>query len=256
MTISTVRCPFCFSEKEAEAPVCPTCNRDTEIPASLRKELEDLVKMRDRLRDELIEKEARLSARLPWIKALSDAGGTCNGWANQIGLPRAADRMHRSAVRTRSDGVSVLRRDHQGRSRRRIAGAISALSGPSFSKSRTWSPNWIACSGGSTASIRGSRCTDLQRPGDPKAYAGSAHIMRNGKAPRGPQVGRAAVPRTAAPNMVLARPERPPVCLAARGAIWGNSVHGLMIAVLDQLVGIPVHVVESELVGRDRKSVV
>ena len=76
MTISTVRCPFCFSEKEAEAPVCPTCNRDTETPASLRKELEDLVKMRDRLRDELTEKEARLSARRPWTKGISDAGGT------------------------------------------------------------------------------------------------------------------------------------------------------------------------------------
>jgi hypothetical protein len=75
MTISTVRCPFCFSEKEAAAPVCPTCNRDTEIPASLRKEHEDLLRMRDRLRDELAEKEARLKARRPRREPIPDAGG-------------------------------------------------------------------------------------------------------------------------------------------------------------------------------------
>ena len=34
-----MRCPFCFSEKEPEAPVCQTCNRDTEIPASLLKSI-------------------------------------------------------------------------------------------------------------------------------------------------------------------------------------------------------------------------
>jgi len=60
MTTSTVRCPFCFSEKEAAAPVCPTCNRETEIPASLLKEHQDLIRMRDRLREELAKKEARL----------------------------------------------------------------------------------------------------------------------------------------------------------------------------------------------------
>lgn len=61
-----MRCPFCFSEKVAEAPVCRTCNRDTEIPSSLRKEREDLVRMRDRLRQELAEKEARLRSRGLW----------------------------------------------------------------------------------------------------------------------------------------------------------------------------------------------
>lgn len=76
MTPSTVRCPFCFSEKEAAAPVCPTCNRETEIPASLRKEHEDLIRMRDRLRDELAEKEARLFARRRWPAGGTDAGGT------------------------------------------------------------------------------------------------------------------------------------------------------------------------------------
>jgi len=76
MTISTVRCPFCFSEKEAAAPVCPTCSRDTEIPASLRKEHEDLLKMRDRLRDELAEKQARLEVRRQRKKPGSNAGGS------------------------------------------------------------------------------------------------------------------------------------------------------------------------------------
>ena len=75
MTTSTVRCPFCFSEKEADAPVCPTCNRETEIPASLRKEHEDLIRMRDRLRDELAEKEARLIARRRRPTGGPDAGG-------------------------------------------------------------------------------------------------------------------------------------------------------------------------------------
>jgi hypothetical protein len=69
-----MRCPFCFSEKEAEAPVCPTCHRDTEVPATLWKEREDLVRMRDRLRDELAEKEARLYARR-LRKRTPDAGG-------------------------------------------------------------------------------------------------------------------------------------------------------------------------------------
>ena len=70
-----MRCPFCFTEKEEDAPVCPTCNRDTEIPPSLRKEHADLVQMRDRLLAELTEKEARLRRRrLPLAKA-SEAGG-------------------------------------------------------------------------------------------------------------------------------------------------------------------------------------
>lgn len=70
-----MRCPFCFSEKEADAPVCPTCNRDTDVPATLRKEREDLMRMRDRLRDELAEKEARLDARRLRRKRTPDAGG-------------------------------------------------------------------------------------------------------------------------------------------------------------------------------------
>ena len=70
-----MRCPFCFSEKAAEAPVCPTCHRDTDVPVTLRREREDLVRMRDRLRDELAEKEARLYARRLRRKRTSDAGG-------------------------------------------------------------------------------------------------------------------------------------------------------------------------------------
>ncbi len=67
-------CPFCLSDKDAAAPVCPTCNRETEIPASLRKEHEDLIRMRDRLRDELAEKEARLYAGRR-ARRSPDAGG-------------------------------------------------------------------------------------------------------------------------------------------------------------------------------------
>jgi hypothetical protein len=70
-----MRCPFCFAEKEAEAPVCPTCNRDTEVPSSLRREHEDLVRMRDQLRQELAEKEARLSAPMLGLRRTAKARG-------------------------------------------------------------------------------------------------------------------------------------------------------------------------------------
>ena len=69
-----MRCPFCFAEKETEAPVCPTCNRDTEVPESLRKEHEDLLQMRDRIREELAEKEARLRSRKLWPARAPGAG--------------------------------------------------------------------------------------------------------------------------------------------------------------------------------------
>jgi hypothetical protein len=70
-----MRCPFCFAEKDADAPVCQTCNRDTEIPASLRKEHEDLVRMRDQLREELAVKEARLSEGLLRLRRRPKSGG-------------------------------------------------------------------------------------------------------------------------------------------------------------------------------------
>jgi hypothetical protein len=70
-----MRCPFCFAEKAAEAPVCPTCNRDTEVPEALRKEHEDLMRMRDRLQQELAEKEARLRGRRLWPARAPGTGG-------------------------------------------------------------------------------------------------------------------------------------------------------------------------------------
>jgi hypothetical protein len=70
-----MRCPFCFAEKAAEAPVCPTCNRDTEVPEALRREHEDLMRMRDRLRQELAEKEARLRSRNLWPVRAPGTGG-------------------------------------------------------------------------------------------------------------------------------------------------------------------------------------
>ena len=57
-----MRCPFCFAEKEPEAPVCQTCNRDTEIPASLLKEHQDLLQTRERLKAELSNKAKRLAS--------------------------------------------------------------------------------------------------------------------------------------------------------------------------------------------------
>jgi hypothetical protein len=69
-----MRCPFCFAEKEAAAPVCPTCSRDTEVPPALRKEHEDLVQMRDRMREELAEKQARLRSRRLWLARPSRTG--------------------------------------------------------------------------------------------------------------------------------------------------------------------------------------
>lgn len=70
-----MRCPFCFSEKVAEAPVCPTCNRDTAIPAALQKEYDDLLNKRDLLRDELARKEARLASRRPLLRRYHDDRG-------------------------------------------------------------------------------------------------------------------------------------------------------------------------------------
>jgi hypothetical protein len=66
-----MRCPFCFSEKEPEAPVCPTCCRDTAVPEALRKEYDHLLNRRDLLRDELARKETRLAARRRLLRTLS-----------------------------------------------------------------------------------------------------------------------------------------------------------------------------------------
>jgi hypothetical protein len=55
-----LRCPYCTGETDERALVCPTCNRDVAIPASLRAEHEELLKKRDRLRADLAEARARL----------------------------------------------------------------------------------------------------------------------------------------------------------------------------------------------------
>lgn len=71
-----MRCPYCLSEKAAEAPVCATCRRDTEIPATLRKEHEDLKRMRDRLNEEIADKEAKLRSRRFWPLRLRGTDAT------------------------------------------------------------------------------------------------------------------------------------------------------------------------------------
>jgi hypothetical protein len=66
-----MRCPFCASEKDENALVCPTCNRDTAVPHSLRAEHEELLRKRDSLRAELAQAKDKLAARLRWRKAHS-----------------------------------------------------------------------------------------------------------------------------------------------------------------------------------------
>jgi hypothetical protein len=58
-----MRCPFCHSEKDEQAPVCPSCSRDTAVPPALLAERAELLKKRDRLRAELEQAQARLAAR-------------------------------------------------------------------------------------------------------------------------------------------------------------------------------------------------
>lgn len=61
-------CPFCATEKDDDALVCPTCNRDTAVPSSLREEHAELLKKREQLRAELADAKARLTARMRWRK--------------------------------------------------------------------------------------------------------------------------------------------------------------------------------------------
>jgi len=58
-----MQCPFCHSEKDEQAPVCPSCGRDTAVPDGLLTERADLLQKRDRLRAELENAQARLSAK-------------------------------------------------------------------------------------------------------------------------------------------------------------------------------------------------
>jgi hypothetical protein len=58
-----MRCPFCHSEKDEEAPVCASCGRDTLVPEALLAERTELLQKRDKLRAELERAQARLSTR-------------------------------------------------------------------------------------------------------------------------------------------------------------------------------------------------
>jgi hypothetical protein len=67
-----MRCPFCAVEKDDNALVCQTCNRDTAVPHSLRAEHEELLRKRDSLRAELAQARDKLAARMRW-RRLRDA---------------------------------------------------------------------------------------------------------------------------------------------------------------------------------------
>ena len=59
-----MRCPFCAAEKDDNALVCQTCNRDTAVPQSLRAEHEELLRKRDSMRAELEQARDKLAARV------------------------------------------------------------------------------------------------------------------------------------------------------------------------------------------------
>lgn len=56
-----MQCPYCCAEIAADTLVCRCCNRDVAIPDALKREREDLLRIRDTLRHELAEHEARLT---------------------------------------------------------------------------------------------------------------------------------------------------------------------------------------------------
>lgn len=68
-----MRCPFCAAEKDENALVCPTCNRDTAVPQRLRAEHEELLAKRETLRAELAQARDKLAARMRWRRRLRDA---------------------------------------------------------------------------------------------------------------------------------------------------------------------------------------
>ncbi|MDR3466542.1 MAG: hypothetical protein P4M07_11405 [Xanthobacteraceae bacterium] len=57
------RCPYCTGEVDDRALVCATCGRDIAVPEALVREHDELIRKRDRLRTELAEARARLTAR-------------------------------------------------------------------------------------------------------------------------------------------------------------------------------------------------
>ena len=62
-----MQCPFCHKEKDEHAPVCGSCGRDTAVPQALLDERAELIDMRDKLRAELEQAQARLSTRRRWL---------------------------------------------------------------------------------------------------------------------------------------------------------------------------------------------
>jgi hypothetical protein len=56
-------CFFCAADKAEQSLVCPSCGRDTAIPAPLLAEHQALSHKRDRLQAELVDARARLASR-------------------------------------------------------------------------------------------------------------------------------------------------------------------------------------------------
>lgn len=60
MTIVTADCPFCAQPNAAHALVCSSCARDIAVPASLIAERDELLRKRDKVRNELTAAKAEL----------------------------------------------------------------------------------------------------------------------------------------------------------------------------------------------------
>jgi hypothetical protein len=61
-----VRCLFCNSEIDDAAKVCPACQRDVAVPASLLTERDKLFDKRDQLKSDLADARTRLAAQPLW----------------------------------------------------------------------------------------------------------------------------------------------------------------------------------------------
>lgn len=57
------QCPYCTGEVDDRALVCAGCGRDIAVPEALVREHDELIRKRDRLRAELAEVRATLTAR-------------------------------------------------------------------------------------------------------------------------------------------------------------------------------------------------
>jgi hypothetical protein len=56
-------CFFCAVDRAEQSLVCPSCGRDTAVPAPLLAEHQALSHKRDRLKAELVDARARLASR-------------------------------------------------------------------------------------------------------------------------------------------------------------------------------------------------